>query len=123
MAGKSGSISTEFNLSLELFRHAQQNYRLYKAMVGRQSGLMMTTRAHTLLSDVVRTHLVQYFKDKKKPDVSPEILSHWIVSSFLSLLTWWLDNNMPHTAEKMDEIFRQLTMPGLESVVGHNLSI
>ena len=123
MAGKGGGISSEFNLSLELFRHAQQNYRLYKAMVGRQSGQMMSTHAHTLLSDVVRKHFEQYFKDKKKPDVSPEILSHWIVSSFLSLLTWWLDNNMPHTAEKMDEIFRQLTMPGLESVVGHDLSI
>lgn len=123
VAGKTGGSSSEFNLSLELFRHAQQNYRLYKAMVGRQSGQMMSTHAHTLLSNVVRQYLEQHFKAKKKPGVSPEILSHWLVSSFLSLLTWWLDNNLPHTAEKMDEIFRQLTMPGLEAVLGHDLSM
>ncbi len=123
MADKTGGKSSEFNLSLELFRHAQQNYRLYKALVGKHSGHMVMTHAHTLLSDVVRQYLEPYFKDKNKLVVSPEILAHWLASSFLSLLTWWLDNNLPHTAEKMDEIFRQLTMPGLETVLGHDLAI
>lgn len=121
MTGKSGGISSEFNLSLELFRHAQQNYRLYKAMVGRQSGQMVMTHAHTLLSDFLRQHLKPLLKDKNKRLISPEVLSHWLASSFLSLLTWWLDNNLPYTPEKMDEIFRQLTMPGLATVLGRDL--
>lgn len=122
MARNVDGSSSEFSLSLELFRHAQQNHRLYKAMVGKQSGHMVLTHAHTLLSGVVRQHLELYYKDKKKPAVSPEILAHWLVSSFFSLLTWWLDNHLPHTAEKMDEIFRQLTMPGVAIVLGHELT-
>lgn len=112
----SANGAAEFNLSLELFRHAEQNYRLYKAMVGRQSGQMMTTHAHTLLAKTVQQHLEG--RGGNRLAVAPEILSHWLASSFLSLLTWWLDNNLPHSAEKMDGIFRQLTMPGLEAALG-----
>ena len=123
MADKTDGQSTEFNLSLELFRHAQQNYRLYKALVGKHSGHMVMTHAHTLLTDFLRHYLEPYYRNKNKTGVSREIMAHWLVSSFLSLLTWWLDNNLPYTAERMDEIFRQLTMPGLEAVVGHDLPI
>jgi hypothetical protein len=38
-----------------------------------------------------------------------------LVSSLLSLMTWWLDNNMPYSAEKMDEIFRILLTPAIEA--------
>jgi hypothetical protein len=35
----------------------------------------------------------------------------------MSLLTWWLDNDMPYPAERMNEMFRQLTQPGVEAVM------
>ncbi|NJD91410.1 MAG: TetR/AcrR family transcriptional regulator [Geobacter sp.] len=111
-----------FNLSLELFRHAQQNYRLYKALVGRQSGQMLTSHAHTLLTAFVRTHLTDLCTGSKNGPASAELLAHWLASSFLSLLTWWLDNNLPCSAEEIDTLFRKLSLPGVESVIGQSLS-
>jgi hypothetical protein len=56
-------------------------------------------------------------KIKKNPPMPIDMAAHWIVSSFLSLMTWWLDRGLPFTAEEMDNMFRQLTMPGIETAL------
>ncbi len=117
MAVKSSGKSTDFNLSLELFRHAHENHGHYKAMIGKQSGQMIMRQAHKYLTDLVKAHLSGVMKNRKSTPVPTDLAAHWIVSSFLSLATWWLDRNMPYSAEKMDEIFRKLTFPGVEAAL------
>jgi len=117
MAGKRDAKGGEFSLSLELFRHAGENHGHYKAMVGKQSGQMIMTQAHAYLTAIVREHLSSAMKSGKKPPIPPELTAHWIVSSFLSLMTWWLDRDLPYTADEMDKIFRQLTLPGVEAAL------
>lgn len=116
-SGENRGNGTAFNLSLELFRHAGQNLQLYKAIVGKESGQMIIKHIHRYLFDLVKGHFAGVTKSQK-PVVRADMAVHWLVSSFLSLLTWWLDNNLPVTAETMDETFRQLTMPGLEAALG-----
>src|SRR5574337_538783 len=112
-AATAGGKKAECNLSLELFRHARENHRLYKAMVGKRSGEMIMRQAHKYLFNLVKEHVALTMPDKKTA-VPVDMAVHWFVSSFLSLLTWWLDNNMPYSAEKMDEMFWKLTRPGIE---------
>jgi hypothetical protein len=61
-------------------------------------------------------------KTRKETPVSLKAGVHWIVSSFPSLLSWWLDNNMPSSPEEMDQIFRTLTHSGLEKGLGLKVS-
>ena len=117
MAGKSPGKRGDFNLSLELFRHAGENHGHYKAMVGKQSGQMIMRQAHNYLTNVVREHLSSTIKGRKNPPMPLDMAAHWIVSSFLSLMTWWLDRDLPYSAEEMDNMFRQLTMPGIEAAL------
>jgi AcrR family transcriptional regulator len=117
MTAKKGGNGIGFNVSLELFRHAEQNLPLYKAIVGKESGQMIMRYTHRFLCDLVKGHLAEVVKNRKTP-VRADAAAHWFVSSFLSLLTWWLDNKLPVTAEKIDEMFRKLTMPGLEASLG-----
>ena len=115
---KARGKADDFNLSLELFRHARENHGHYKAMVGKQSGQMMMLQAHNYLAALVHEHLSSVMKSRKSPPVPVNMAAHWIVSSFLSLMTWWLDHNLSHTPEEMDAIFRRLTLPGLEAGLG-----
>jgi AcrR family transcriptional regulator len=119
-AGARGK-GADFSLSLELFRHARENHGLYKAMVGKQSGRMIMRQAQSYLAALVREHLEATLKSRKNPPMPLDLAAHWIVSSFFSLLTWWLDRNLPFTAEKMDELFRKLTLPGAEAALGLKL--
>lgn len=121
LADKTRGKGADFNLSLDLFRHAQENHRLYKAMVGKRSGQMVMRQAHDYLASLVRERLESLLKNRKNPPLPLELAAQWTASSFLSLLTWWLDRNMPYTAEKMDEMFRGLTMPGIEAALGLKL--
>jgi len=112
-AAKKGGSGPEFNMILELFRHVGQNHKLYKAIAGKQSGEMIMKYLHRYLYNMLIVPHAALMKNKKMA-VPVEITTHWIVSSLLSLMIWWLDNNMPYPAEKMDELFRKLTMPGIE---------
>jgi len=111
----------ELNFVLELFRHTGQHYKLYKAIAGRQSGEMIMKYLHRYLCTMLIGPLTELNRNKKSPPVPMEITTHHLVSSLLSLMTWWLDNNMPYTAERMDEIFRILTAPAIEAAFGRKV--
>lgn len=121
LAAKHDGKDTEFNMILELFHHVGQHHTLYKAIAGKQSGEMILKYLHRYLYDMLIVPHTALMKNKKSSPVPIEITTHWIVSSLLSLTIWWLDNNMPYPPERMDEIFRQLTMPGIEVALGRKV--
>ncbi len=121
LAAKHGGNGPEFNMILELFRHTGQHHKLYKAIAGKQSGEMILKYLHRYLYDMLVVPHTALWKNKKAPPVPIELTTYWIVSSLLSLMIWWLDNNMPYSAEKMDELFRTLTMPGIEAALGRKV--
>jgi hypothetical protein len=53
----------------------------------------------------------------KNDQIPLEILTLYIVSSLTALLTWWLDHDMPYPAEQINDIFRQLTQPSIETIM------
>jgi AcrR family transcriptional regulator len=120
-AAKHGGKDPEFNFILELFRHTGQHHKLYKAIVGKQSGEMILKYVHRYLYDMLIVPHAALMRNRRALPVPVEITTHWLVGSLLSLVTWWLDNNMPYSAEKMDEIFRQLTMPVIEVAFGRKV--
>lgn len=119
-AGKTGN-EPGFNMILELFRHTGEHHKLYKAIVGKQSGQMIFNYLHRYLYDLLIVPHKALLKNRKAPPIPVEISTHWLVSSLLSLTTWWLDNNMPYPPEKMDEIYRKLIMPGIEAAFGRKV--
>lgn len=99
-----------------MFRHAQSQRPLYKALAGKQAGNVALAHLQKYLSVFLRDHLKLQFS-KKKTDIPPEILAHYIASSFISMLTWWLDNDLPYSAEQMNDFYRQLVQPGIEAIL------
>jgi hypothetical protein len=66
----------------------------------------------------MKNHLNRQIDRTRQLTVPREVLVHFVVSSFLALLTWWLDHDMPYTAERMEEIFNTLTVSGLTRGLG-----
>jgi AcrR family transcriptional regulator len=107
-----------WDVALDLFQHAQSHYPLYKAMVGKQSWNIIQQYAHKFLFNLIREYLEPKLSARKKAPVPLDIVAHFIVSSFLALLTWWLDHKMPYSAEEMTEMFKGLTKPGVDAGLG-----
>ena len=102
--------------TLPLFRHVKKHHRLYKAMIGGR-GIDMVIKA-------IRHHLAEHIEEQiekmgvKNDVVPPPLTAAFLAGSVLSLLTYWLDNKMPYTAEEMDAIFQRLTGPGIQEACG-----
>jgi AcrR family transcriptional regulator len=111
------SDMSPWGLSLAMFQHAQNNLQLYKALAGKQGGSPALEYLRRYLSVLLRAHLNQQFTKKENAPVPPEILAHYLISSFMALLTWWIDNNMPYSVERMNDMFRRLTQPGIEALM------
>jgi AcrR family transcriptional regulator len=104
-------------ISLIMFQHAQSYHRVYKAVVGKQGGHVMLSHIHKVLTVLTHEHLMVRLSGNASELVPPEVLAHHLVSSFLALLTWWLDHNLPYSAERMNEMYRHLTQPGMDDIL------
>jgi AcrR family transcriptional regulator len=106
--------SREENLffpSLGLFRHVGEEYELYEALVWSSGVDLLFKHVQKSLSQRIEQGLQD---SRREFEVPGPILANFVAGSFLTLLKWWLETKMIYSPEQMDEIFRKLTLPGIE---------
>jgi AcrR family transcriptional regulator len=107
--------SREENLffpSLGLFQHVGEEYELYKALVWGSGVDLLFKHVQKSLSQKIEQSLQGSGREFNVPI---PILANFIAGSFLTLLRWWLENKMIYSPEQTDEIFKKLTVPGVEA--------
>jgi AcrR family transcriptional regulator len=107
-----------YDPTLAFFRYAAEQQRFYKAMLGKQGGEIVQGHLYKYISRVAGGHIKSLMPKGKKTPVPQEILVHHITSSFLAILTWWLQRDMPYSPEQIDEMYHRLTLPGINAGLG-----
>lgn len=110
------SHASPWDLSLMIFEHVQGQQLLYKALSGNQAGNAAMKQVKKFMTGMVKDHLNQNYQITHEGQISPEILAQFTVSTFLTLLTWWLDTKSTKTPVEMNGIFRQLVEPAMSAV-------
>lgn len=105
-------------VSRHMFFHAQEARRLFKAMLGKQSGDFVLRMAQARFSEVYRGVLGKIQPDPSALTVDLDATVQYLASTLLSMLVWWLDTESQYSAEQMYEMFRTLTFPGLAAALG-----
>ncbi|MEP6895919.1 MAG: TetR/AcrR family transcriptional regulator, partial [Chloroflexota bacterium] len=103
LTSESMTNDSPWELTLSMFKHAQSQRPLYKALAGKQGGNAALSHIQKFLFAYLRTRLNDHLKQavsKRKNAIPTEILAQFIFSSFISLLVWWLDNDAPYSAEQ-----------------------
>lgn len=98
-----------------LFRHAQEFQPVYETLVWGRGIELLYQQGQTFLSKRIEADLVAMNAGGKIPSVPTAVLATYLASTLVTLLRWWLENKMPYSAERMDEIFHQLTMPSVQA--------
>lgn len=102
----------------ELFRHLIDFHPFYRALVkSRKSDRLLKTGIYYLAKGI-ENKLTLSHENERSALVPIPILSNYLANEMFTLLTWWLDQNMPCTPERMDEIFHQLVTPGVRVALG-----
>lgn len=116
LMSESVANDSRWALNLSMFQHAQSQRKLYKALAGKQGGNVALAHIQKYLFTYLHNHLKQVLSKRKK-GIPPEILAQYLSSSFISLLTWWLDNDSQYSPEQMNEYYRQLVEPGVDAIM------
>lgn len=103
-------------LSLYFFRHTGSHGHLFRALIGKQGGEIILEYARKYLSEIVRSYIsAPSPAGESRALVEP--LVHYLVSSYLALVTWWLDHENSFSPEQMNALFFQLVKPGVSDVL------
>lgn len=102
--------------SLIFFRHAHSNRDLYRAMINGGGGdfLLETGRKH-IIADIQR-HLDQRYPADAEAEVPLAVVAQFLAGAMMSVLTWWLDQDLPFPPEQVNDMYQKLAMPGIEAL-------
>lgn len=107
----------------ELFSHLQDEFNhFYRALArSRKTDLLFKIGPAQMAKGIERS-LTAWLADRPQPAVPIPVLANYLASGILSMLKWWLDQNMPYPPLQMDQIFHALVMPGVQAILGMKTS-
>jgi len=119
VSGKS-AYERIIGFSLAMFEHAKEYREVHRALLGSNAEPIVRRHIHSALAGVIRQEVrVELLKRKRENSpVSPELLTHFLVSTFISVLTWWLNAKNPVPPRDIDVAYRHLVLPCLASIFG-----
>jgi AcrR family transcriptional regulator len=99
------------------FQHVHDHSRLYRALV-RSGGLeLLYKKGHEHLRSNIAGHLRAYIPADRSPAPPLQLVADYAAGALLTMMKWWLDNDMPYTPEQMDALFQQLVAPGVHATL------
>jgi AcrR family transcriptional regulator len=102
---------TAFLPSRAFFEHVYEQYPLYQALV-RGKGLNIATQA---LQNHFSARVQHELRDAKgaSDDLVAAVASS-VAGAFIALLKWWLASEMTWSPERVDALFHELILPGVQ---------
>jgi AcrR family transcriptional regulator len=99
------------------FRHVQKHHQLYTALV-RGGGIdLLYKKGHERLRYNIEQHLQVLVADQQASTAPLAFVADYMAGTIVTMLKWWLDNDMPYSPEQMDTLFYQLVLPGVEATL------
>jgi AcrR family transcriptional regulator len=104
--------------STAMFEHAASYREIHRALRGSRAEALVNRNLRAVSSAVIgrRVELEMQRHGTSETGVSAELLTLFLVSTQIALLTWWLDARNPVPVEEVDNAYRRLVLPVLGSI-------
>lgn len=106
--GKQSRSPEETDYIYNFLRFIDQNRRLLKALLGKESTPMFHHFIHEYVYSFMEGYLKAAVLKGKKPTSRTEMMTHYFASGFIGMLKWWIDQDMPCPIDEMDQFIKQL---------------
>jgi len=101
-----------------LFRHAREHREIHRTLIWGSSFELLIKNGHAALSQQIEERLTFLLAARQPPPIPLPVLACVMAGVLLVSLKWWLDNKLPYTPERMDEIFQHLIMQSIQTDFG-----
>lgn len=104
--------------SLPVFEHHYSHAHAWGDRIGSRGRAILHERLRQVLAPMIASAMKREFRAARKPtgQISIDLVSEYLASTFVLVLNWWLDKRMFLPPNEIDHLFRSLTMPTLAAV-------
>lgn len=103
------------------FQHVARNADLYRIILRGEGTYSATRRLREIIIQAAG-ELIQVFVDRERLSLNPqlpmEVFLNYLAGSWLALIGWWLENNMPYPPDEMAGMFQIIFIRGAQEVLG-----
>ena len=103
----------------ELMDQVKEYHTLYCALVKSGKSERLFAVGTSYLTEQIETKIGSVVEQKKTLNVPVTLCANYLAIQIFATLKWWLDQNMPYSAEEMDKIFHELVGPGIAKALGN----
>jgi AcrR family transcriptional regulator len=108
-----GATSQFLQPLLVVFRHVEGHRHLWQPLTRKGGAELATQILQDHVTELVREHLRSQFPGLGRNQPQLEAAVPFLASACMGLLIWWLDNDVPYSAEELHAILRRLTTQGV----------
>jgi AcrR family transcriptional regulator len=122
LPGPGGSSVVETAAPIVLtFQHAADNAGLYRLILRGEAAFSAKRRLHKIINRAVQEFL-RLKQDKENlvinPQVPMDVFASYLAISWLGIIAWWLEEDLPYTPEEMGQMFQKMFLYGAIEVLG-----
>ncbi|MFO7537830.1 MAG: TetR/AcrR family transcriptional regulator [Chloroflexota bacterium] len=100
------------------FRHMADHADLYKMLLSEKGSSYIVFRIINYTAAYGRQQLQASLPPGTPLPVTSELVCHHIAGSLFALVAWWLQNDMPYSADYMADMTKRLCAEGTVAVLG-----
>ena len=97
---------------LAVFQHVEGHRHFWGALTRKGGADLITRILRKSVHDLVREHFRSQFAGVKDP-LQLEAAMQFVAGACMGLLIWWLDDDIPYSAEEIHSIFRRQANQGV----------
>lgn len=90
------------------FQHVQGHFQLYKALNRGGAMDLLYKKGHERIRQNILQHLQERVPAGHTPAIPLALAAEYMAGAILSVLKWWLGNELNFTPEQMNGLFQQL---------------
>ncbi|HLY26237.1 MAG TPA: TetR/AcrR family transcriptional regulator, partial [Aggregatilineales bacterium] len=101
-----------------LFEHVRDQFSLFQMQMRGRGLDLFFERGQAYWNQKIEQDMQTHLAPGQTPAVPLAVVANFVTGTWVTLLKWWLDNKMPYSPERMDEIFQELVWPGVQVALG-----
>lgn len=87
-----------------IFLHVQAHSKLYRVLLNSRGAYHIIEKLKRNIAENMLDDCIEHFKPELQP-VPPELVAYQLASSILSLVQWWLDDDMQTSPKQMAQYY------------------
>jgi AcrR family transcriptional regulator len=106
------------DLFVHFFEHVARHGDFYRVMLGERSVASFALQMQDYIEQMGLRWLAQANINKNRMTIPVEIFMSFLGAAYLGVIKWWIQNDMPYSAEYMAAQFMELTLMGIHRSMG-----